>query len=168
MSLYGKTKIEAERLVLAEPNTLVYRFATGFGVSPCMRVNLLVNDLVYQAIHNKSLTIFESGAKRTFIHVHDMARAFLFGIKQQWTGIYNVGSNNNNYTKRDIAELIKKKTNCFVTYAEIGKDEDKRDYEVDYDKIDKERFNLLYSVENGIDELVKVCKLINITKTEYR
>ena len=165
VSLYGDTKKVAEIAVRDEPNTVSYRFATGFGVSPCMRVNLLVNDFTHQAMTNKCLNIFQADFRRTFIHVRDMSRAFIFGInnyKKMSYSVYNVGDNDLNWTKRELAEYIAEKTGAFVNYAETGKDLDQRDYEVDYSKIQSERFKCATSMEDGIDELMKVTPLLQI------
>jgi len=165
VSLYGDTKKAAEIAVRDEPNTISYRFATGFGVSPCMRVNLLVNDFTHQAMTNKCLNIFQADFRRTFIHVKDMSRAFIFGInnyKKMSYNTYNVGANNLNWTKRELAEYIAEKTGALVNYAETGVDLDQRDYEVDYSKIQGEGFKCTTSMEDGIDELMKVTPLLQI------
>jgi nucleoside-diphosphate-sugar epimerase len=164
-SEYGRQKLLAEQAVLEAPNTVAYRFATGFGVSPCMRVNLLVNDLTYQAYTNKSLVIFEADARRTFIHVQDMANAFAFGI-QRFSSlkhrVYNVGNEANNWSKRKLAEFIKSKTDCLVVYGNVGKDLDQRDYEVSYNRIAAEGWQPHFSVEEGVQEILKVVPLIQI------
>jgi nucleoside-diphosphate-sugar epimerase len=165
VSLYGDTKKVAEIAVRDEPNTISYRFATGFGVSPCMRVNLLVNDFTHQAMTNKCLNIFQADFRRTFIHVRDMSRAFIFGLKnysRMSHNIYNVGANNLNWTKRELAEYIAGKTGAFVNYAETGKDLDQRDYEVDYSRIKNNGFGCSVTMEQGIDELMKVVPLLQI------
>ena len=159
------TKKVAEIAVREQPNTVSYRFATGFGVSPCMRVNLLVNDFTHQAMTNKCLNIFQADFRRTFVHVRDMTRAFMFGInnyKKMSHNVYNVGDNNLNWTKRELAEYIAGKTGSFVNYAETGQDLDQRDYEVDYSRIQNEGFKCSVSMETGIDELMKVTPLLQI------
>jgi nucleoside-diphosphate-sugar epimerase len=170
-TLYGITKRNAESLVSEAENTVSLRFATGFGVSPCMRVNLLINDLVYQAIANRCLTVFEADANRTFIHVRDMSKALILCLEKlllrDFSGglkhkVYNVGDNKMNITKRGLAEMIKSKTGCYVTYAEIGKDLDNRDYIVDYSKINDEGFTCSVSIEDGIDELIKATSLLKM------
>ena len=167
LTVYGINKLEAESAVRAAPNTVSLRFATGFGVSPCMRVNLLVNDLVYQAITNRCLTIFEAGARRTFIHVKDMAAAFHLSLQKLVDGklnydVYNAGSDKLNWTKRMVAEYIREKTGCLVTYAEIGKDLDQRDYEVDFSRFNQEIMDVRFSMEQGVDELLKATPLLQI------
>lgn len=162
---YGQDKLEAERIVLEEDNTVAFRFATGYGVSPCMRVNLLVNDLVYQAVKTRSFIMFEADARRTFVHVQDMATCFIMGLeglmqKKPMEKVYNAGSSSSNMTKRELAEYIKEKTKCHVFYGNTGKDLDQRDYEVDYTKIEEFGFKPSYTLQQGIDELIKVTPLL--------
>ena len=165
VSQYGINKRIAEEMVSSEDNTVSFRFATGFGVSPCMRVNLLVNDFVYQALTNGILTIFQADFRRTFIHVQDMARAFTGGFEHSgyWKHkVYNCGANDLNWTKRELAEYIKEQTGCFVHYEEIGKDADQRDYEVSYSKLESEGFSCNVSMKEGIKDLIKVAPLLQI------
>ncbi len=168
-TLYGQTKLEAEMVVAQEPNTVCFRHATAFGVSPCMRVNLLVNDLVFQAITKRSIVIFEADFKRTFIHISDFCRANIFAfenIHNMKDCIYNSGSNNLNWSKRQLAEYIKEKTGCFICYADIGKDLDVRNYEVDYSLLNKTGFYCIKSMEEGINELIKSVPLLS-TRNPY-
>ena len=165
VSLYGVNKRIAEEMVATQDNTVSFRFATGFGVSPCMRVNLLVNDFVYQAITNKILTIFQADFRRTFIHVRDMAKAFTMGFENMgnWKHkVYNCGANHLNWTKRELAEYVKENTDCFVHYEEIGTDADQRDYEVSYDKLENEGFSCDVDMKTGIQELIKVAPILQI------
>jgi nucleoside-diphosphate-sugar epimerase len=165
VSLYGVNKRVAEEMVGTQDNTVSFRFATGFGVSPCMRVNLLVNDFVYQAITNKILTIFQADFRRTFVHVRDMAKAFTMGVENMgnWKHkVYNCGANHLNWTKRELAEYVKESTGCFVHYEEIGTDADQRDYEVSYDKLSDEGFQCEVDMKTGIQELIKVAPLLQI------
>lgn len=163
LSEYGVTKTAAERHLLDAGNVVCYRFATAFGVSNRMRFDLLVNDFVYQARVNKDLIIYERGFKRTFIHVRDMARAFAFAL-DNWAAVrddvYNVGSEEMNYNKEEVALLIKKKIDYYLHFAEIGQDEDKRNYEVSYAKIQSKGFKTEIDMETGIDELVKAAELL--------
>jgi nucleoside-diphosphate-sugar epimerase len=167
-SLYGAHKKEAEDMVSDYDNTVSFRFATGFGVSPNMRVNLLVNDFVHQAINQKSLVIFQADFRRTFVHVRDMARALIFGLfkTQLKHKVYNCGANSLNWTKRELAEYIKDRTGCSIFYGEIGQDEDQRDYEVSYNRLNVEGWNHSISIEQGIEELIKVTPLLQI-KHQY-
>lgn len=162
-SEYGIQKKLAEDIVSNHPNSVSFRFATALGVSPSMRVNLLANDFCFQALTNKCLTIFEADFRRTFIHVEDMARAFYFGATNKMLHkVYNCGDNNLNCTKRQLAEMIKEKTGCFVTYGEIGTDLDKRDYEVSYDRLNSEGFYCERNLSEGIDEILKAVPLLKI------
>jgi nucleoside-diphosphate-sugar epimerase len=167
LSEYGLHKYEAERFVVAENNTVSLRFATAYGVSPCMRVNLLVNDLVSQAIKNKGFTLFQSDFRRTFIHVRDMSRSFIWALDKLTSEdkpkykVYNTGGEVGNCTKRDLAEYLKKKIGCEVVYGDSGVDPDQRDYEVDYSRIRSEGFELKYTMEEGIDELIRVIPILS-------
>jgi nucleoside-diphosphate-sugar epimerase len=166
---YGTTKTAAERHLLEAGNTVCYRFATAFGVSPRMRFDLLVNDFVYQAKVNKDLIIYERGFKRTFIHVRDMARAFAFALDNYpklRDDVYNVGSEDMNYNKEEVAVLIKKRVDYYLHFAEIGKDEDQRNYEVSYAKIRGKGFTTEIDMETGIEELIRAVDLIGL-KNEY-
>ena len=165
VSEYGMNKRAAEQMMSEEDNTVSFRFATGFGVSPSMRVNLLVNDFVYQAVANRMITIFQADFRRTFIHVRDMGRAFTMGFENigNWNHkVYNCGANDLNWTKRELAEYVKEHTECFVHYEEIGKDADRRDYEVSYSRINEEGFYCEVDMKTGIQELIKVAPLLQI------
>jgi len=169
LSLYGQTKTLAEKMLMEERTTIGYRFATAFGVSPRMRLDLLINDFTYKAITQGYLVVYEAHFMRTFIHVHDMGRAFIFGIENQdkmKNNIYNVGSEKMNYSKKDVCELIKEKTGLYVHYADIGEDADKRNYVVSYKKINSLGYDTTVSVEEGIDELARALRAIKF-KTPY-
>jgi nucleoside-diphosphate-sugar epimerase len=171
LSIYGKTKTEAEKIVLSRDNSIAFRFATAFGVSPRLRLDLLVNDLTFKSIKEGYAVIYESHFMRTFIHVKDIARVFLFAIKNidiMKNNVYNVGSDTMNYSKRDICEIIKSKIhNTYFNYADVGTDADKRNYIVSYEKINKLGFNTTISLEDGIDELIKAVSLIKINNPYY-
>lgn len=169
LSEYGVTKTAAERHLLEAGNVVCYRFATAFGVSPRMRFDLLINDFVYQAKVNKDLIIYERTFKRTFIHVGDMARAFAFALEHYRTmrdDVYNVGSEDMNFSKEDVALLIKKRIDYYLHFAEIGKDEDQRNYEVSYAKIQGKGFKTEIDMETGIEELIRAMDLI-VIRNEY-
>ncbi len=159
LSIYGRTKTLAEKLVMERNNSTAFRFATAFGLSPRLRLDLLVNDLAYKAIKEGYAVIYESHFLRTFIHVKDIARAFIFAIDNQdkmKNNTYNVGSNKMNYSKKEVCELIKKEIpTVYFNYADIGEDADKRNYVVSYDKINKLGFDVTIDVESGINELSK-------------
>jgi len=169
LSLYGQTKTLSEKMLLEEREAIVYRFATAFGVSPRLRLDLLINDFTYKAVTEQYLVVYEKNFMRTFIHVHDMGEAFLFGIEnsdKMRMQVYNVGSSEMNYSKEDVCELIKKHTNVYVHYADVGEDMDKRNYIVSYDKINKLGYNTIITINEGIDELVKAFQVVQI-KSQY-
>jgi len=162
ISYYAKTKSEAEKIVLNAQNTICLRFATAFGISPRMRLDLLINDFVYQAYMNKSLILFEKHYKRTFAYVHDITRSILFAIEnfeRMKQSIFNIGDNSNNYSKEEIALKIKEEIDYYLHFADIGKDEDKRNYRVSYDKINSLGFKAKKTVDEGIYELIKACQI---------
>ncbi|MFX0134691.1 MAG: NAD-dependent epimerase/dehydratase family protein [Candidatus Hodarchaeota archaeon] len=162
ISCYGKTKTEAEKIVLEFKNTICLRFATAFGVSPRMRLDLLINDFVYQAYINKFLILFEKTYKRTFAHVQDLSKSIIFAIKnfeKMKHSIFNIGDNSNNYSKEEIALKIKERIDYYLHFADIEADEDKRNYDVSYDKINSLGFKTAITVDEGIDELIKACHI---------
>jgi nucleoside-diphosphate-sugar epimerase len=163
LSLYGRTKLEAERLLLDQPDTLAFRFATAFGMSPHMRTDLLVNEFVYSARRRGYVVVYDRAARRTFIHVRDMARAFLFGLEHfsAMAGqAYNAGSERLNLTKDEIAHLILERQPYFLTYGPVGADEDRRDYAVSYDRLRRTGFDVSMEMAAGIDELLKGVDLL--------
>jgi nucleoside-diphosphate-sugar epimerase len=169
LSVYGETKSEAERILLERHHSVAYRFATAFGVSPRLRLDLMINDFVYKSVSQGYLVVYEKHFMRTFIHVHDMARAFLFGLEHlgEMTGrVYNVGSDSMNYSKERICELIKCRLGCYVHYADIGEDKDKRNYVVSYKKINDLGYSTIVTIEQGIDELIRSLAVID-TKLPY-
>jgi len=159
ISLYGRTKVEAERAVLDSGNCITFRLATVFGLSPRMRIDLLVNDFVYRAINDRAVVIFEGHAKRNYIHIRDVSRAFLHGIsnfEKMQGNAYNVGLSDANLSKLELCAEIKKHIPGFVFLeAPIGEDPDKRDYIVSNEKIEKTGFKPKYGIQDGIKELMK-------------
>lgn len=165
VSLYGETKAEAEKPVL-ENDGIALRFATVFGISPRIRLDLLVNDIVYQVVHYRNFVMFEGHARRTFLHSTDAARSIIFAIenrKEMAGKAFNVGDETMNYTKRQIAEIVRDKHDYYLHSAEFGEDKDKRDYEVSYDRIKKLGFCATISMSEGIDELLNVMPLLKET-----
>ena len=159
ISLYGKTKVEAESVALERENSLSFRLATVFGASPRMRIDLLVNDFVYRAVNDRAVVIFEGHFKRNYIHIRDVCRVFLHGI-ENFESIkgqpYNVGLEDANLSKIELCEEIKKKIPAFTFLeAEIGEDPDKRDYIVSNKRILSTGYLPKFSLEMGIDELIK-------------
>ena len=165
LSIYGVSKTNGEKEVLKYAHSTAFRFATAFGAAPRLRLDLLVNDLSYLAATQKYMVIYESHFMRTFIHVRDMARVFEFSINNadKMSGeVYNVGSNSMNYSKKDVCDIIEEKTGCYVHYADFDGDVDKRDYVVSYDKLNSLGFETTITVEEGVDELLKVFPLVKI------
>lgn len=164
ISLYGRLKVEAEKEILGAGDAIAFRLATVFGISPRMRLDLLVNDFVYRAVTDRSVVLFEADFKRNYIHIHDVARAFLHAINNfdsMKNEPYNVGLSNVNLSKRELCEEIKKQIPDFVYLeSKIGKDPDKRDYIVSNAKIEKTGFKLIFSLEEGIEELIRGYKII--------
>jgi len=165
LSLYGVTKTEAEKVFREKGNCVIYRFATGFGISPRLRLDLLPNDFTYRAVHEQLLIVYEKDFRRTFIHVRDMAKAFLFGLthfSEMKDNTFNVGHESMNLSKEDIANKIKEKVDFHIHFAPIGHDPDQRDYEVSYEKIRQIGFSTDISLDEGIDELIKAFKMIKV------
>jgi nucleoside-diphosphate-sugar epimerase len=164
LSVYGRTKLRAERLVLEARNSTAFRFATAFGLSPHMRVDLLINGFVYAARRRGAVVIYDRHARRTFIHVRDMARAFLFGLDHagQMDGqVYNAGSERLNLTKDEIAHLLRQRLDFEVFYGPTGGDEDQRDYAVSYAKIGALGYETAVTIEEGLDELLRGVDLLH-------
>ena len=163
ITLYGETKAAAEQMVLDAGNSVAYRYATAFGVSNRMRLDLMPNDFTYQAVKNRSLIVYEGGFKRTFVHVRDMARSILFAL-ERWDAIkddvYNVGHESMNFTKEDVARQILKHVDYYLHFAEVGTDADQRNYEVSYEKIRKKGFETTIDLDRGIAELARAAQLI--------
>jgi nucleoside-diphosphate-sugar epimerase len=165
LSIYGKTKTAAERHLMENCNTIAFRFATGFGLSSRLRLDLLINDFVYTALKQRYLVIYESQFMRTFIHVYDIARSYLFGIEnssKMQGQIYNVGGDRMNYSKRQVCELIRQKLEFYLHYAEVGEDADKRNYVVSYNKIAALGYKTTITVEQGIDEVIRGLAAIDV------
>jgi len=159
ISLYGRTKVEAEQLALERGNAISFRLATVFGMSPRMRIDLLVNDFVYRALTDRAVVLFEPHFKRNYIHVRDVARAFLHGLanfEEMRDQAYNVGLSDANLSKMELCERIRAHLPKFVFLeAPIGEDPDKRDYIVSNAKIDQTGFRPQYNLDHGIKELIK-------------
>lgn len=167
VSLYGRDKVDAEKAILGRENAISFRLATVFGMSPRMRLDLLVNDFTYRAYYDRFIVLFESQFRRNYIHVHDVARVFLHGIEnfEKMKGqAYNVGLSDANISKRDLAEKIKKHLPSFtIMEAPVGEDPDKRDYVVSNEKVEKTGFKPAHSLDDGIRELIKGYTMIKNT-----
>ena len=165
ISLYGTTKTEAERLILEAGNSLTFRFATVFGASPRMRIDLLVNDFVYRAVFDRTAVIFEGNFKRNYIHIRDAVGAFVWGMEHfdEMKGKpYNCGLSSANLSKLELCAKIKEHIPEFVYMeAPIGEDPDKRDYIVSNERLEATGWRPIYTLDDGIEELKKVYTIID-------
>jgi nucleoside-diphosphate-sugar epimerase len=164
VSLYGQTKIEAEKEVLDGPNAISLRLATVFGMSPRMRLDLLVNHFAYVACTDGYIVIFEKDFKRNYIHIRDVADCFLFCIEHadRMAGKpYNVGLDSANLSKEELALKIKGHVpNFYIHFSEVGNDPDKRNYIVSNQRLKEAGFEARRSLDDGIKELLKGYRLI--------
>ena len=164
ISIYGNTKCEAENFLRSNTDAIVFRLATVFGVSPRMRTDLLVNDFTYKAITDKYIVVFEKTFKRNFIHIKDVASAFLFMInnydKYKYE-VFNVGLSNANLSKQELLEKIQSHVKDFaVSYNDYYEDPDKRDYIVSNAKIEATGWMPEWNLDMGIDELIMAYQMI--------
>ena len=159
ISLYGQTKVLAEEAVFRRGNAISLRLATVFGMSPRMRLDLLVNDFVYRAVTDRAVVLFEAHFKRNYIHVRDVARAFLHAIDNfdaMKNQAFNVGLSDANLSKAELCERIAAHVPGFVWLnSEVGTDPDKRDYVVSSAKIEATGFRPQFTLDDGIVELIK-------------
>ncbi|PIQ89617.1 MAG: hypothetical protein COV72_02035 [Candidatus Omnitrophica bacterium CG11_big_fil_rev_8_21_14_0_20_42_13] len=168
ISLYGKLKVEAEKAILDSGNCITLRLATAFGISPRMRLDLLVNDFVYRAVNDNYIIIFQAHFKRNYIHVRDVAGAFIHSLKnfqEMKNQPYNVGLSDANLSKGELCQEIKKQLpHFYFVESEIGEDPDKRNYIVSNEKIEKSGFRPSVSLKDGITELIKGYKIIKLNQ----
>ena len=160
VSLYGRDKVETEKQVLSRhQNAISLRLATVFGMSSRMRLDLLVNDFTYRAFFDRFIVLFEAHFKRNYLHVRDVARAFLHAVDNfdRMKGEpYNVGLSDANLSKHELCERIQAQLPKFVFLeSPVGKDPDQRDYIVSNDKIEATGFRTQHSLDDGIGELIK-------------
>lgn len=164
ISHYGKLKVDAEKSVLDSKNSITLRLATVFGMSPRMRLDLLVNDFTYRAVTDRFIVLFEAHFKRNYIHIRDVSKAFIHCLKsfdEMKNEPYNVGLSEANLSKWELCQEIKKIVPDFHIFtSEIGKDPDKRNYLVSNEKIENTGFKPKYSIQKGIKELVKGYQII--------
>ena len=158
VSVYGVTKFQGEQVLMEHEKSVALRFATLFGPSPKMRVDLLTNDFVYKAVTERCLVLFDSQTKRTFLHLQDAIRAYLFvldHVDNMVGQIFNVGDNEMNYSKMELAENVTKHTNCEIIDSDM-QDFDKRHFIISFDKIRALGFRADRSLDAGIQELVRL------------
>jgi len=164
ITLYGKTKVEAELELLNSPNTITLRLATVFGMSPRMRLDLLVNHFVYAALTDGYIVIFEKDFKRNYIHTRDVADCFCYCIKNadKMRGVpYNVGLDAANLSKEQLALKVKEYIPKFyIHFAEVGSDPDKRNYIVSNQRLREAGFEAKRSIDDGIKELLKGYRML--------
>lgn len=158
ISLYGKLKVDIEQKFLDTKRAISFRLATVFGASPRMRIDLLVNDFVYKACHDRYLVLFEEHFKRNYIHIKDVAKAFIFGINHydlMKGQAYNVGLSSANLSKKELCQRIQGQLPGFYFHsAPVGEDPDKRDYIVSNEKLESLGWRPTVSLDDGIKELV--------------
>lgn len=164
MSLYGRLKVEAERKLLEAGDATTLRLATVCGVSPRMRLDLLVNDFVYRAVNDRFVVLFEANFKRNYIHIRDVAAVFMHAIDNfdaMKNNSYNVGLSDANLSKMELCEEIKKQLPDFMFIeSAIGKDPDKRNYIISNEKIERTGFKPAVSIADAISELIKGYKIV--------
>jgi len=164
ISLYGKLKVDAENAILESGAGITLRLATAFGISPRMRLDLLVNDFTYRAVYDKFVILFEAHFNRNYIHVRDISKAFLHALNnfdKMKNQPYNVGLSDANLTKLQLCQEIKKLVpDFYFVEASIGEDPDKRDYLVSNEKIEKTGFKPDVSLQKGLAELIKGYQVI--------
>ena len=159
ISLYGRTKVAAEKIIMERENSISFRLATVFGVSKeRMRIDLMVNNFTYLAFKNKKFKLYQPNFRRNFVHISDISKAFLFSInnfKKLRINIFNLGLNNANITKLELCKKIK----SFLTRFEFEisndqEDPDQRDYFVSNEKLKQFGFEASYGLDDGIKELI--------------
>ncbi len=164
ISVYGQLKVKAEEAILDAGNGITLRLATAFGVSPRMRLDLLVNDFTYRAVYDRFIVLFEAHFKRNYIHARDVAKAFLHSLsnfERMKNEPYNVGLSDANLSKLELCQEIKKHVpDFYFVEAKIGEDPDKRDYVVSNEKIEKAGFKSDVSLPDGIKELIKAYQVV--------
>jgi nucleoside-diphosphate-sugar epimerase len=168
ISLYGITKVEAERELLNSPNTISIRLATVFGPSPRMRLDLLVNDFTYRAVKDGFLVIYEKDFKRNYVHIDDVAECFCYCLEhfEEMKGeAYNFGLNAANLSKAELAAKIKEYVpSLYVHFAEVGSDPDKRNYIVSNDKIKAKGLE----AQHSLDEAFPSCSFTGCCRGSFQ
>jgi nucleoside-diphosphate-sugar epimerase len=164
ISVYGQTKCDAENFLRTSTDAIIFRLATVFGVSPRMRTDLLVNDFTYKAITDKYIVVFEKTFKRNYIHIEDVANAFLFMLKNYETyrnEVFNVGLSDANLSKQELLEKIQTHVPDFaISYNDYYEDPDKRDYIVSNEKIESTGWKPEWDLDKGIKQLIMAYQMI--------
>jgi nucleoside-diphosphate-sugar epimerase len=164
ISLYGRSKVAAEGILLKSGNATSLRLATVFGTSPRMRLDLLVNYFTHKAVTEGTLVLFESHFRRNFVHIRDVADCFVYCLKNPGKvngQAFNLGLDEANMSKKDLALKIKEHVpKLYIHFAEVGVDPDKRDYIVSNEKLRKAGFEAKRSIDDGIQELIKSYAMI--------
>lgn len=164
ISLYGTTKVEAESAVLERGQGVSLRLATVFGMSPRMRLDLLVNDFTWRAFTDRAVVIFEGHFKRNFIHMRDVVKGFehaLANFEKMKGQAFNLGLSSANLSKLELCERIRSHLPNFVYLeAPIGEDPDKRDYVVSNEKLEATGWAPDWSLDEGIGELIRGYQMI--------
>jgi nucleoside-diphosphate-sugar epimerase len=164
VSIYGRTKYEAEKIVSERENSISLRFATIFGISSRMRNDLITNDFTYKAVHDRSLVIFAGHSKRTFIHIEDAIRAYLFALdnsNKMINNVYNIGDESLNFSKIDIADTIHKYVEFEIVNSTLP-DLDVRNFLVSFAKIKKLGYSTKLTLEDGLKDLIKLYKFYKL------
>jgi nucleoside-diphosphate-sugar epimerase len=164
ISQYAIEKVEIEEELMEHGNAVSFRLATVFGMSPRMRIDLLVNDFTYRAVNDKFIVLFESFFKRNYVHVRDVSRVFqhtIVNFEKMKGEIYNVGLSEANVSKMELCKIIKKQVPDFeIIDAPIGKDPDQRNYIVSNEKIENTGYKALIGLDEGVTELIKGYKML--------
>jgi nucleoside-diphosphate-sugar epimerase len=164
ISLYGRDKVAAEKIALERGNAISLRLATVFGMAPRMRIDLLVNDFVYRAVNDRVVVLFEAHFKRNYIHIRDVARAFMHAMTafDAMNGRpFNVGLSDANLSKAELCERIKAHLPGFQYFeAPVGEDPDKRDYIVSNSRIEATGYAPAFGLDDGVRELIKGYRMI--------
>lgn len=164
VSIYGRTKLEAEKIVMGRENSISLRFATVFGVGVRMRNDLLVNDFTYKAIHDRSIVLFSGYSKRTFVHIEDAIEGYLFALDhadKMKNSIYNVGNESLNFSKIEIANTIMKYIDFELINSSLP-DLDLRNFLISFEKIRKLGYKTHFSLDDGIKDLIKLYKFYKV------
>lgn len=168
ISQYAIEKVEIEKELMQHANAISFRLATVFGMSPRMRIDLLVNDFTYRAVYDRCVVLFESHFKRNYIHVRDVSRVFQHALENYDSikgEIFNVGLSDANVSKKELCELIQKQLPKFTFIeAAVGKDPDQRNYIVSNAKIEATGYKPVVSLEHGVKELIKGYTMIRNTR----